>query len=79
MNTSQLYVDHVFLNCVSSELLDGLEDRGCTYSGPHVRQQSFEVVIFPVTRLANRVPDIKPGICYPVFVHFVPAMGSDTS
>ena len=25
----------------------------------------------PGTRVANRVPGNKPGICYPVFIHFV--------
>ena len=26
---------------------------------------------YPGTRVANRVPGNKPGICYPVFIHFV--------
>jgi hypothetical protein len=27
--------------------------------------------VYPGTRVANRVPGNKPGICYPVFIHFV--------
>ena len=38
-----------------------------------------QLVIFPGIRVANQVPGIKPGNCYPVFVQFMPAKGSDTS